>query len=82
MHVLISASAKRKSVEVAKHKRKKPSPKTGWNRSKLLKLIMPLLSGGNGEDLIAGLNDNDAEKVKHVMHRITDSVVASVKSKD
>lgn len=74
MKVIISKSGKRKSVKVAAHKRKKPA-KSGWNRSKLLKLIMPLLSGGNGDDLITGLSDKDPEKVKHVMLKITESVV-------
>ena len=71
MHIIVSTS-KAKKVKVAEHKRGKP---TGWNRSKLLKLVMPLLSGGNGEDLIDGLNNKDAEKVKKVMEDISASVV-------
>ena len=53
MHILISTSKKAKAKGDTK----------GWNRSKLLKLVMPLLSGGNGDDLIAGLSDKDPEKV-------------------
>lgn len=63
MHILISTSKKAKAET------------KGWNRSKLLKLVMPLLSGGNGDDLIAGLTKKDPEKVKHVMLKITNSVV-------
>lgn len=65
MHILISTSKKTKAKGDTK----------GWNRSKLLKLVMPLLSGGNGDDLIAGLTKKDPEKVKHVMLKITNSVV-------
>lgn len=63
MHILVSTSKKAKAKD------------KGWNRSKLLKLVMPLLSGGNGDDLIAGLTKKDPEKVKHVMLKITNSVV-------
>ena len=63
MHILVSTSKKAKAKD------------KGWNRSKLLKLVMPLLSGGNGDDLIEGLTKKDPEKVKHVMLKITNSVV-------
>ncbi len=77
------ASISRKSVKVSAHKRTKPVTKTSeWNRSKMLKLIMPLLGGGNGDDIISGLNDKDPERVKHVMEKISSAVVAKAIDKD
>ena len=51
----------------------------GYNRSKLLKLIMPLISGTNGDNLIAGLNDKDPEKVREVMQIVGKAVIKAAK---
>lgn len=40
-------------------------------RSKMLKTVMPLLSGENGQDLAKAIDSKDADKVKAVMQRIT-----------
>lgn len=40
-------------------------------RSKMLKTVMPLLSGENGQDLASAIDSKDADKVKVVMQRIT-----------
>ena len=52
---------------------------SGYNRSKLLKLIMPLISGTNGDNLIAGLNDRDPDKVREVMQIVGKAVIKAAK---
>lgn len=73
-----SVSKFKKGHKPVKKSKKAPSKraKKATGRSHLLKTIMPLFSGDNGESLSAALDKGDVEKIQKVMKKITASLVA------
>ena len=55
-----------------RHKKAKSGP--GAERSKMLKLIMPAISGQNGDDLIKAINTENYTFYIHTMDKIRDQV--------
>lgn len=60
--------------------RKKRSPK-GNARSQMLKLIMPLLSGEDGEKLSRAVMTNNGSQVETIMRKIAKSARKKVESR-
>lgn len=81
MELIVSESRFKKGQKPPKAK-KAGTKAGGFNRSKLLKLIMPLISGENGENLIKGLNDKDPDAVRNVMQIVGKAVVKAAKPSD
>lgn len=51
------------------------------SRSLMLKAVMPLLSGENGEELAEAIKEKNPDKVRKVMARISDTLQAKYSSK-
>lgn len=55
--------------------------KKGSSRSRMLKMIMPMLSGENGDKLGAAISDNDPDAARRVMEKISKELQLNLKKK-
>lgn len=71
----------KKPFPFAKGKKAKKGKKPAGGRSGMLKTVMPLLSGTNGDELASALTALDETAVAHVMDRVRDRMVKQILAK-